>query len=234
MEPREKEQFERIETEIESKGKGYLLVRRCPVEEMPALIEREVKILRTRGAHRIFVSSVDPNAPIQKDTQELIGLVYAHDMLGMKTSLEGRTKPERQLALSPLTREQGSMWLRLYNESFWSVPNSATYGEEELEQLLTDQYRCGFALAQGEIVGIYELGFKKENPEIGSIGIQSQKRGRGLGRALLLTLMDELAELGYSKCWLQVSTANTNAYQLYQEVGFTLDRILSSWFEAVP
>ena len=88
----------------------------------------------------------------------------------------------------------------------------------------------GFALLDGTPVGIYECGFKKEHPEIGSIGLTKSARGKGLGRELLLSVMDMLAEMGCKRCWLQAPTANEAAYPLYLAVGFARESLLSRWF----
>ena len=56
-------------------------------------------------------------------------------------------------------------------------------------------------------------------------------RGHGLGRELLLSAMDRLAELGFQSCFLQVASSNTPALRLYRESGFAEERAYSKWFE---
>lgn len=224
--------MERVEREIAPKGKGYVVFRRCPAAELPAALDREAAALFALSAEHVYAASTDPDTPLGEGNVGPWSLAYVHDMLAMYGELgPDRPRPEGRLTLEPLTRESGAEWLSIYNESFHSVPNSATYGEKELEQILGPEYRCGFALEQGKRVGVFELGYKKEFPEIGSIGLSANARGNGLGRELLLSVMDLIAGQGYAKCWLQVSTANAAAYALYQSVGFTLDRVLSQWFE---
>lgn len=223
---------ERVVEEIAPKKKGYVVIRRCPPEALAATVDREAAALFSLGAEHVYAASTEPDAPLEAGRMGNWDLRYVHDMLGMERGLGAdRPRPLGRLTLEPLTRERGTEWLRIYNESFFDVPNSATYGEKALEQVLTDQYSCGFAMLDGARVGIYECGFKKKFPEIGSVGLDAAFRGRGLGRELLLTVMDHLAGLGHDACWLQVSTANGPAYALYQSVGFTLDRVLSRWFE---
>lgn len=223
---------ERVEKEVGPKGKGYVVIRHCPPGELATTLGGEVSTLLQAGARRVYAASTDPDAPLAAGRLGCWDLQFVHDMLGMGGNLgQDRPRPAHRLKLEPLTRESGAEWLRIYNESFFAVPNSATYGQEELEEILGAPYRCGFALLDGVRVGIYECGFKKEFPEIGAIGLLAPFQGQGLGRELLLTVMDDLAELGHAQCWLQVSTANRAAYELYQSVGFTLDRVLSRWFE---
>lgn len=225
-------EYEIITQEIPSKGKGYLEIRHCVPELLGTVLRQGAAELVKRGAFQIYAACTDIRAPLYAGEWDGFRLVHVHDMLGMYCDLvPERPRATGRLSLLPLTRERGGRFLALYNESFYAVPNSVTYGAGELEQLLTGQYRCGFALLDGVAVGIYETGFKKTYPEIGSLGLTEAVRGKGLGRELLLTVMDELAGLGCQKCWLQVSTANQSAYPLYQSAGFYLDRVLSSWYE---
>ena len=49
---------------------------------------------------------------------------------------------------------------------------------------------------------------------------------------LLAREVRTLAEQGCARCWLQVSTANPAAYQLYLETGFSTQQTRSRWFRA--
>lgn len=220
--------FETIFREIEPKKKGYCVIRACEPQEVEALARREAERLFAAGAEQVFVTSTDPAAPLVEGP----GLRHVYDMLGMGRDLgPDRPRSQGRLTLEPLTAEAGEVWADMLNRSFHFVPSSATYFPEEVGEFLTDQYRCGFALLDGVRVGVYECGFKKEHPEIGSIGLEKGCQGQGLGRELLLTVMDFLAELGETACWLQVATTNGPAYALYQSTGFTLDRVLARWYE---
>lgn len=216
------------EDEILPKGKAYLLVEKGPLEDLA----RHCRMMREKGAREIFIASKDPEYALADGPCGGVTLTYVHDMLGLTRELTpDRPRPEGRLTLEPLTQEKKEAFLQIYNESFFDVPNSATYADEEFEMLMGPKYRCGFALLDGAVVGIYELGFKMKNPEIGSIGLIDTARGKGLGRELLLTVMDHLTELGCEACWLQVSTKNRQAYPLYRSVGFGQDELLTRWYE---
>ena len=45
--------------------------------------------------------------------------------------------------------------------------------------------------------------------------------------------MDMLSDMGCTRVWLQVSTANESAYPLYRSVGFVQERLLSHWYEVI-
>lgn len=221
-----------IYREIPEKKKGYLVIRSCPPERLSIELADAAEKLFQAGALHVYAASTDPAAPLAEGVHGAYQTCYVHDMLGMERDLGAeRPRPEGRLTLEPLTAEAGGAYLKLLNSSFFDVPNSATNDTDDLKEFLEGPYRCGFALLDGARAGIYECGFKKEHPEIGSIGLDEKYRGQGLGRELLLTVMDYLAGLGESACWLQVSTINAPAYHLYRSVGFTLDRVLARWYE---
>lgn len=75
------------------------------------------------------------------------------------------------------------------------MPNSATYGLRELEEALGAEWRCGFAVADGVPVGVYELALAGEMPEIAGIAIHPDFQGKDWP-ALLRAVLAELAGLG--------------------------------------
>lgn len=224
-------QLQRITREIPYRGVAYLIIRCCPAEELGRLLAREIRTLAGQGARTIYVASTDPEAPLTEGVLGTVHLTHIHDMLDMERGLAfDRPRPQGRLRAEPLTEALGERWLALYNEAFADVPNAATYGPEELSEQLARPGSCGLALEGERPVGIYELDL--QTGEIEGIGLEKAARGRGMGRELLLLAMDLLAEQGCAHCWLQVSTANPAAYQLYLETGFSTRQIRSRWFRA--
>lgn len=224
-------QLQRITREIPYRGVAYLIIRCCPAEELGRLLAREVRTLAGQGARTIYVASTDPEAPLTEGVLGTVHLTHIHDMLDMERGLASdRPRPQGRLRAEPLTEALGERWLALYNEAFADVPNAATYGPEELSEQLARPGSCGLALEGERPVGIYELDL--QTGEIEGIGLEKAARGRGMGRELLLLAMDLLAEQGCAHCWLQVSTANPAAYQLYLETGLSTRQIRSRWFRA--
>ena len=83
------------------------------------------------------------------------------------------------------------------------------------------------------MVGLYELNLTEAVPEIEGIAIHRDFQGKGLGRALLLAVMGELAALGRSRCRLLVATDNRKAFSLYRNAGFKAAAVKSRWFQMV-
>lgn len=221
--------YEIIPDEIGTKGKGYLIIRSCPPDMLADTLRHGTDELLVRGARYVFAASTDPESPLAEGDTAGLSLTHIHDMLRMERPLAGFPSPDARLSLEPLTRPGGKQYLTLYNECFFSTPNSATYTEEDLERILGDGYLAGFALSDHTPVGVYELS-SEDIPEICSVALRKMARGRGLGRQLLLSVMSLLAGLGYENCRLLVSSVNHPAYQLYLQSGFQVTGVLSRWF----
>jgi ribosomal protein S18 acetylase RimI-like enzyme len=64
------------------------------------------------------------------------------------------------------------------------------------------------------------------------IAVRSDHRGRGLGRALLQHTLHEYAARGAERVGLKVDSSNpTGALELYQRLGFTVDRRYAIWMK---
>lgn len=219
--------------EIPAKGKGYFVLEKCWPDQLDEAVRRGSRDLLAQGATAIYVCSRDPAAVLCAGQETGYRLEFRHDMLRMERALPAPSQP-RRLTLEPMRREKSGAWLAIYNESFFDVPNSATYGQSDLAQVLEDGSACGFAMLDGVPVGVYELSFKERNcPEIEGIGLLKGARGKGLGRELLYAAMELLAELGHERTHLRVSTANENAYALYRSAGFTVTELISHWYEVI-
>lgn len=221
-----------ITREIVEKGKGYAVVRRCAPAQLHGVVQRAAATLRSAGARQIFLASTDPQAPLSSGA----GLRHHSDMLELYRDLSNlpRQRASGRLTLESMNKESMEAWLVLYHQIFFDVPNSATYGSEEQKRLMGTTCRCGFVQMDGKPVGIYELSFERKDPEIAAIGLRKEVRGCGLGRDSLLVILEDLVEMGHKHCWLRVSTANPAAYNLYENVGFALNRTCSHWYEMEP
>lgn len=220
--------------EITAKGKAYLVIRRCRAGELDELLCRGRQELLGMGAAELFVSSRVPEAPLSEGAWDGFSLTHVRDMLWMERDLAQLPQRPERLTLEPLTREWGGAWLTLHNECFFEMPNSATYGPQDLERALEEGHRCGFAVVNGVRAGVYELDLTQELPEIEGIALHKDVRGCGLGRELLWRAMELLAESGFARCKLLVSSDNESAFSLYRRTGFKAAGIQSKWFQMLP
>jgi [ribosomal protein S18]-alanine N-acetyltransferase len=75
----------------------------------------------------------------------------------------------------------------------------------------------------GEVLGYCGLAVSGADADLQTIAVAPQGQGRGLGRRLLTTLVDQAAEQGATSLMLEVRADNEPAIALYRSVGF--DRI---------
>ncbi len=69
---------------------------------------------------------------------------------------------------------------------------------------------------------------KRHSPEVGEIyvvAVDPEYRGRGLGRAIVIEGMHFLHSAGAATCILYVDTSNPSALELYESLGFQLERV---------
>lgn len=63
-----------------------------------------------------------------------------------------------------------------------------------------------------------------------NIAVLPQARGRGLGKQLLSTALNELRQQGVSRCLLEVRESNRAALALYQSLGFGVDGVRKGYY----
>ncbi len=95
------------------------------------------------------------------------------------------------------------------------------WSEQEVETLLLDRS----VIAHRATVGAKFAGFimsrsAADEAEILSIAIAGNRRGKGLGRALLTLHLRRLAALGARTVFLEVDEHNASAIRLYSRAGF--------------
>lgn len=220
--------------EITAKGKGYLVVQHCRTGELEELLNRGRQELLSLGATELLVASRDPGAPLEEGCLGECRLEFVRDILILQRDLSRLPGQPQRLRLEPLTRERGGAWLALHNECFFEMPNSATYGPNDLERALEEGHSCGFAVVNGVTAGVYELDLTQEMPEIEGIALHKDLRRQGLGRELLYGTMALLAGAGYERCKLLVASDNESAFSLYRRTGFKAAGIQSRWFRMLP
>ena len=218
--------WQAIDAEIPAKGKGYLILKETEREKLFPALREGAEALLSSGATEIYVTG-QAIAPMD---EEGLHLSEVHQMLWMERSLEDAPASTGRIVLRPMEQGEGGKFLALYNECFFDVPNSATYTRNDLERMEREHCQMGFALSDGVIVGIYELRPDQDMPEICSLGLAKVRRGVGLGRELLLALMEKLKKQEERRCKLMVSSANIPARCLYERVGFRQSKVISHWY----
>ncbi|WP_235834028.1 ribosomal protein S18-alanine N-acetyltransferase [Actinomadura logoneensis] len=103
----------------------------------------------------------------------------------------------------------------LFPEDAWS--------EQMLRDELADQPRTRhYVVAEdaGEIIGYAGLAAAADQADVQTIGVRSDRRGSGVGAALLTELLDEASRRGSAQVFLEVRADNDPARRLYERFGF--------------
>ncbi len=134
----------------------------------------------------------------------------------------------RRLKLTDLPRV-----MRIERDSFAEVGYSTT---TFLGHLLRDRRHSLVAEdAQGDVVGyalvrmnLGWLGMRKGG--ITSIAVDPRRRRSGIGRALMVGALEQLAEHGAEEADLEVEANNRAAQSLYEAFGFRQSRLLPHYY----
>jgi len=107
---------------------------------------------------------------------------------------------------------------RIERASFTTVwPTDAFYNELTTNKLA--HYFVG--RIGGRIVAYGGIWVILEDSHITTVAVEPELRGRGLGEAMVLKLIDEGIERGAAWMTLEVRESNVSAQQLYRKYGFT-------------
>ena len=198
--------------EIPVSGKAYVLVRSVWTTAQ-ALLDECIGFCRAVGAEAVFASW---------ETETLPG-AHAYDLLGMACRKAELPEPTQLVPLEPLTPDNGSTYLEIYNRCFAQVPGAATYTRRDLQRLF-DQDKAWLALQDGEYAAIAEIS------EEGLEAIGVLPRCRGLGFDLAASVLPMVPSLTVR---LKVASTNLRAIALYERLGFVRERVVSRWWKVL-
>jgi ribosomal protein S18 acetylase RimI-like enzyme len=85
------------------------------------------------------------------------------------------------------------------------------------------------ARRDGEPVGLGNLGLRGQDAWIGGVGVVPAARRSGIGEALMHALHDEARARDVQRVWLEVIVENTEAFALYEKLGYRTIRDVAVW-----
>lgn len=219
--------------EIAPKGKCYLVILEYDADDFENVLTDMISFCFQSGARAVHVASRCQEQPISDGTS-IYDFVFRYDTdfdFYEKELLPDESPKAQPLRLKRLNRSNAPLYQAIFNETFFSVPNSQTLDETELSDLLNnDQRQGGFFMIGGAPVGVYEISFSDETPEIASIAILSACQNKGYARTGLRLLEEQLRTSGHKRVQLLAASRNTRAVEVYQSCGYQKTRHLSTWF----
>ena len=99
---------------------------------------------------------------------------------------------------------------------------SHPWTRDSIEALINDENKTALKayVDDGSVIAYVGASYVLDEAEIGNICVLPGYRGRGVGKALLNALMDELKSRGVTVVFLEVESDNSNAVALYEKAGF--------------
>lgn len=93
-------------------------------------------------------------------------------------------------------------------------------------------YSCWAYMHEGQLVGYAVMMLVLDEAHLLNISIAQQHQGRGMGRALLLHLMDAGRRHGAQMMFLEVRPSNLAARALYESMGFNEFSVRKGYYPA--
>jgi len=125
------------------------------------------------------------------------------------------------LTIRPMTADDLDGVLLLEETSFSDAWSRALY-EHELNDNRLSRYRVVVPVDSDEVIAQGGWMLFGDEAHILTIAVQPEYRGQGIGRWLLLHLIDEAREAGCSGIVLEVRPSNEAALRLYESLGFVM------------
>lgn len=128
--------------------------------------------------------------------------------------------PEKSLELKTVTEENMAEVMKLNVDIF---SDSLSVSESMVREAVNSDKITPYMVKQhGKIIGVCNVNFESEDISIFGLGIAPKYQGKGLGRAMLESLINKLMTEGHKSITLEVNSENIRAYNLYTSCGFKI------------
>lgn len=135
-----------------------------------------------------------------------------------------------ELVIKPLTKEYVDQVCVLEEEAF-SMP---WHRESFLEMILNKDACYLVGLMGEEVVASCGLRNILGEAEITNVVTKSTRRRSGIGKKMLLKLLEEGRRMGAEAFTLEVRKSNDSAIHLYTDLGFVTEGVRKNFYEKPP
>lgn len=103
-----------------------------------------------------------------------------------------------------------------------------------IQRYLMEGY-CYVAVEGNEVIGVYVLEKKdEENVEIMNIAVRENRRGKGIGKALIQDAVERSKSYGAKKVVIGTGNSSLDQLALYQKCQFRITGIMEGFFDDYP
>ena len=132
-----------------------------------------------------------------------------------------------EVIIKPLTEEYVDQVCVLEEEAF-SMP----WHKESFLEMIANENACYLvALVGDEVVASCGLRHIVGEGEITNVVTKNTMRGKGVGRQILLRLLEEGSKMGAEAFTLEVRVSNAPAIHLYESLGFVSEGVRKNFYE---
>ena len=132
-----------------------------------------------------------------------------------------------EVIIKPLTEEYVDQVCVLEEEAF-SMP----WHKESFLEMIANENACYLvALVGEEVVASCGLRHIVGEGEITNVVTKNTMRGKGVGRQILLRLLEEGSKMGAEAFTLEVRVSNAPAIHLYESLGFVSEGVRKNFYE---
>jgi len=110
------------------------------------------------------------------------------------------------------------------------VSNSAPWSEVSFRREIENPQARYFVAREGEILGFAGYWTLIDEAHITTIAVKPEARGKGTGRALMLTIIEDAAARGMTCATLEVRIGNVAAIRLYESLGFLNSGVRKNYY----
>lgn len=136
-------------------------------------------------------------------------------------------KWNEELLIKPLTEENVDAVCVLEEEAF-SMP---WHRESFMEMILNKDACYLVGIIEEEVVASCGLRNIVGDGEITNVVTKASQRGKGIGKQMLLRLLEEGVKMGVENFTLEVRKSNMTAIHLYESLGFVTEGIRKNFYE---
>lgn len=132
-----------------------------------------------------------------------------------------------EVIIKPLTEEYVDQVCVLEEEAF-SMP----WHKESFLEMIANENACYLVALMGEeVVASCGLRHIVGEGEITNVVTKNTMRGKGVGRKILLRLLEEGSKMGAEAFTLEVRVSNAPAIHLYESLGFVSEGVRKNFYE---
>jgi mycothiol synthase len=202
-----------------------------------AVLDRATAYIAGEGGGLVVLWIMQPDDRDDR-AAERAGFRHQRDLVQQRVSLPLAERPEWPPGIEVRPFVPGrddTAWVQVNNRAFADHPEQGGWTEDTLRRRMAEPWfdPKGFLLAF-DADGLAGFCWTKVHPpttndlelgEIFVIGVDPSRKGRGLGKPLVVAGLASLADRGVRVGMLFVDAANEKAVGLYASLGFTTSRV---------